>query len=81
MIKNNEFSKLFPRGTKLPPIDAIRDTLMVMDIDGLKQVNQIVVKTGVRIKFSTMELLTEIPWSQLMARSSSVVVRKAVQNA
>ena len=26
MIKNNEFSKLFPRGTKLPQGDAIRDT-------------------------------------------------------
>jgi len=33
MIKNREFSQLFPRGTKLPQIDAIRDTLKVMDID------------------------------------------------
>ncbi|KLU66406.1 transposase DDE domain protein [Desulfosporosinus acididurans] len=50
MIKNNEFSKLFPRGTKLPKIDAIRDTLKVMDIDGLKQVNQNIVKTAVENK-------------------------------
>ena len=35
MIKNNEFSKLFPRGTKLPQVDAIRDTLKVMDIQRL----------------------------------------------
>ena len=44
MIKNNEFSKLVPRGTKLPQIDAIRDTLKVMDIDGLKQINHHIVK-------------------------------------
>ena len=39
MIKNHEFSKLVPRGTKLPKVDAIRDTLKVIDLDGLKQVN------------------------------------------
>ena len=50
MIKNNEFSKLFPRGTKLPQVDAIRDTLKVMDIDGLKQINQHIVKTAVENK-------------------------------
>jgi len=44
MIKNNEFSKIVPRGTKLPQIDAIRDTLKVMDIDGLKQINHHIVK-------------------------------------
>ena len=36
MIKNNEFSKLFSRGTKLPQVD----TLKVIDINGLKQINQ-----------------------------------------
>jgi len=50
MIKNNEFSKLFPRGTKLPQIDAIRDTLKVMDIDGLKQINQHIVKAAIQNK-------------------------------
>jgi len=49
MIKNNEFSKLFPRGTKLPQVD-VRDTLKVMDIDGLKQINQHIVKTAVENK-------------------------------
>ena len=39
LIKNHEFSKLVPRGTKLPKVDAIRDTLKVIDLDGLKQVN------------------------------------------
>jgi hypothetical protein len=50
MIKNHEFSKLFPRGTKLPQIDAIRDTLKVIEINGLKQVNQHIVKTAVENK-------------------------------
>jgi len=36
MIKNNEFIKLFPRGTRLPLVDTIRDTLKVIDIKGLK---------------------------------------------
>jgi len=27
MIKNNEFSKLFPRGKRLPLVDTIRDTI------------------------------------------------------
>lgn len=31
MIKNNEFRKLFPLGTKLPLIDTIEDTLKVLD--------------------------------------------------
>ena len=45
MIKNHEFSKVVPRGTKLPNVDAIRDTLKVIDLDGLKQVNrQIIIK-------------------------------------
>jgi len=50
MIKNNEFSKLFPRGTKLPQVDAIRDTLKVIDINGLKQINQHIVKKAVENK-------------------------------
>jgi len=50
MIKNHEFSKLFPRGTKLPQVDAIRDTLKVIDINGLKQINQHIVKKSVENK-------------------------------
>ena len=44
MIKNNEFNKLFPRGMKTPKVDAIRDTLKVIDINGLKQTNQHIIK-------------------------------------
>jgi hypothetical protein len=50
MIKNNEFSKLFPRGTRLPLIDAIRDTLKVIDIKGLKEINQYIIKKAVENK-------------------------------
>ncbi len=50
MIKNHEFSKLFPRGTKLPQFDAIRDTLKVIDLDGLKQINQQIIKKSVESK-------------------------------
>ena len=50
MIKNNEFNKLFSRGTKLPQIDTIRDTLKVMDINGLKQINQYIIKKSVENK-------------------------------
>ncbi|MDT3701233.1 MAG: hypothetical protein RO469_17680 [Thermincola sp.] len=50
MIKNHEFRQLFPRGTKLSQVDAIRDTLKVMNIDGLKQINQDIVKKAVENK-------------------------------
>ena len=50
MIKNHEFSKLYPRGTKLPQVDTIRDTLKVIDINGLKQINQHIVKKSVENK-------------------------------
>ncbi|WP_242841888.1 transposase [Clostridium beijerinckii] len=47
MIKNNEFSKLFPRGTRLPLVDSIRDTLKVIDIKGLKEINEYIIKKAV----------------------------------
>ncbi|MDR3585792.1 MAG: hypothetical protein P4L59_10790 [Desulfosporosinus sp.] len=50
MIKNNEFNKLVPRGTKLAQVDAIRDTLKVIDINGLNQINHHIVKKSVENK-------------------------------
>lgn len=44
MIKNNEFIKLFKLGTKLPLIDTIRDTLRVIDIKGLREINEDLIK-------------------------------------
>ena len=50
MIKNHEFNQLFPRGTKLPQIDAIRDALKVIDLEGLKQINYHIIKKSVENK-------------------------------
>ena len=50
MLKENEFKRLFPKGTKLPQVDTIRDTLKVIDINGLKQINQHIVKKAIENK-------------------------------
>ena len=50
MIKENEFRKLFPRGTQLPQIDTIRDTLKVTEINGFKRINQHIVKKAIANK-------------------------------
>ena len=50
MIKNNEFIKLFPRGKRLPMIDTIRDTLKIIDIKGLKQINEYIIKKAIENK-------------------------------
>ncbi|MDR3599065.1 MAG: hypothetical protein P4L49_01035, partial [Desulfosporosinus sp.] len=50
MIKNNDFSKLLPRGTKLAQVDATRDALKVIDINGLSQINQHIIKKSVENK-------------------------------
>jgi len=50
IIKNHEFSKLFPRGTNLPQVDAIRDTLKVIGHDGVNQINCRIIKETVENK-------------------------------
>ena len=50
MIKNKEFNKLFTKGTKLPGIDTIRDTLKVIDLSGLKQMLDENIKKVIRNK-------------------------------
>ncbi len=50
MIKNHEFRQLFSRETKLPQLDAIRDTLKVIDLDELKLISHYIVKTAVENK-------------------------------
>lgn len=50
MIKGNEFSKAFPRGKKQPQIDTIRDTLKVINIDGLKAILRHIVNTAIKNK-------------------------------
>jgi hypothetical protein len=50
MLKENEFNKLFTRGTKLPKIDTIRDTLKIIDIKRLKEIKQHFVKKAFKNK-------------------------------
>lgn len=49
-LKENEFINVFPRGTKLPKIDTIRDTLKVLEIQGLKSILHHIVKRAVANK-------------------------------
>lgn len=60
MLPEKEFSKLFSRGTKLPQVDAIRDTCKVIDISGLKRVSQHIVKKAVENKVFAAFMLLEI---------------------
>jgi hypothetical protein len=39
LLKENEYECLFPRGEKLSSIDTIRDTLKVIDLEGLRNIN------------------------------------------
>ena len=49
-LQENEFLKVFSRGTKLPQIDTIRDTLKVLEIDGLKIILHHTVKRAIANK-------------------------------
>ena len=50
MLQENEFINIFPRGTKLPQIDTIRDTLKVLEINGLKVILHHTVKRAIANK-------------------------------
>ncbi len=50
MLKENEFARLFPTGTKLPMIDAIRDTLKVTDLKCLGRMNRHIIRTAISNK-------------------------------
>lgn len=50
MIKNKEFNKLFPKSTKIPGIDTIRDTLKVIDLSSLRQMLDENIKKVIRNK-------------------------------
>ncbi len=47
MLKENEFIRLFPAGTRLPMIDAIRDTLKVTDMNCLSKKNRHIIRKAV----------------------------------
>ena len=50
MLGENEFRNVFRRGTNLPQIDTIRDTLKVIDLDGLEVILTHTVKKAIKNK-------------------------------
>lgn len=50
MLKEKEFKNLFPRGTALPLIDTIRDTLKSIDLDGFSYINKSIIKKAIKNK-------------------------------
>ena len=51
MLEENEFRNVGPIRTELPMIDTIRDTLKVIELDGLKHMLIHTVKNLLKIKF------------------------------
>ena len=49
-IRSGEFNNLFPPGTKLPHVDSIRNTMKQIDIEGLRKINEHIVKKVIRNK-------------------------------
>ena len=50
MIKENEFKYLFQKGTDIPRIDTIRDTMKVANVKGLHDEIDFIIKRAVRNK-------------------------------
>ena len=50
MLKENEFKKLFTKGTQLPLVDTIRDTLKVIDLKGVSNTNKSIIRKAVNNK-------------------------------
>ena len=50
MLKGNEFRNVFRRGSRLPQIDTIRDTLKVIDLDGLEVILENTIKKAIKNK-------------------------------
>ena len=49
-IQTGEFNNLFPPGTKLPHVDSLRNTMKKIDIEGLRSINELIVKKAIRNK-------------------------------
>jgi len=50
MLKEKEFKHVFPQKTRIPSVDTIRDTVKVIDLDGLKYANDQIVKKAIKNK-------------------------------
>jgi len=49
-IKAGEFNNVFAHGAEQPQVDSIRNTLKKIDLDGLRKINNAVVKKAIRNK-------------------------------
>lgn len=49
-LQSGDFQRLVLSGTKLPQIDAIRNTLKKIEIHGLQEINRGIIKTSIRNK-------------------------------
>ncbi len=79
MLAEKEFRNIFSRGMVLSRIDTIRDTLKVIEQDGLKYMLIYIIKSPLRIKSLIMELLMVILWQSLMGQNYLEVIKNAVQ--
>ena len=50
LLKENEFASILTKGEKFSSIDTIRDTLKVVDLDGLRSINRKIIKKAIRNK-------------------------------
>jgi hypothetical protein len=50
MLKENEFKNLLPKGTKLSQIDTIRDTLKIIEIQGLYNILKYIIRKAIKNK-------------------------------
>ncbi len=53
LLKENELRNIFPKNTTQPGIDTIRDTLKVIELDGLKFILQNTIKKAIENKVFT----------------------------
>ena len=49
-LETNKLKKVLPKRTKMPQIDAIRHSLSDFDLDGLKNINDSMIKTVIENK-------------------------------
>ena len=80
MLYENEFANIFSRGTKLPQIDTIRDTLKVVDVKGLKNILQNTVAKAIRNKVFINGTLDGYTVAAIDGTKFLAATRKAVQN-
>ncbi len=80
LLKENEFRNIFPKKTTQPGIDTIRDTLKVIDLDGLKSILRHTVKNQLRTKSFKREQLMDILLQLLMEVNSLAATKNPARS-